>query len=312
MAKEELDICSVCLDHIKDAITILECKHNFHPGCIREWVNMKPECPLCRKITEANERHYPINTNIFKQKDKLENQIVGLTLDLNQIRQRCFRLNNAYKYAMEALDLDTIKSLVIQGVDVNYNSLVPIRSAIVNNRLDVIQFYIDHGISIHYNDLEDAIKHANIKTLDFLLDQKIQYDDENDLTRAFDHIVENYEIIELIISKGNIVFKNCALIVAVEKNKLEIVKLLVENGADAKTQDNAALICAVINGNLKIVKYLVSNGGNPHSDKYRILQNAISFNHWEIVKFLVQSGAKTNNLGEYNKKLKEMRKIHNF
>ena len=46
------------------------------------------------------------------------------------------------------------------------------------------------------------------------------------------------------------------------KNKLdlEVVKYLVENGADIKARDNYVVRWALYSGHLKVVKYLVKNG----------------------------------------------------
>jgi hypothetical protein len=42
--------CAVCLDEIAsgDPSILLQCRHIFHPMCIREWVCHKPCCPVCR------------------------------------------------------------------------------------------------------------------------------------------------------------------------------------------------------------------------------------------------------------------------
>jgi hypothetical protein len=42
--------CSVCLDEftIGDKVMILPCYHNFHEKCIREWLPLHQNCPLCR------------------------------------------------------------------------------------------------------------------------------------------------------------------------------------------------------------------------------------------------------------------------
>ena len=42
--------CSVCLRDMKPFSTVssLPCSHTFHPRCIKQWLSIKPECPLCR------------------------------------------------------------------------------------------------------------------------------------------------------------------------------------------------------------------------------------------------------------------------
>ena len=55
MTSENLDDlllteCSVCLEEfaIGDKVMILPCYHNFHEKCIREWLPIHKNCPLCR------------------------------------------------------------------------------------------------------------------------------------------------------------------------------------------------------------------------------------------------------------------------
>ena len=43
------DICSVCLDNIKDP-TILVCEHVFCGSCIKKWLQIHKSCPCCRRI----------------------------------------------------------------------------------------------------------------------------------------------------------------------------------------------------------------------------------------------------------------------
>lgn len=42
--------CSICLEYYskKEKKVILECGHEFHKGCILEWLDKEKTCPLCR------------------------------------------------------------------------------------------------------------------------------------------------------------------------------------------------------------------------------------------------------------------------
>jgi hypothetical protein len=43
--------CSVCLADAQggDKFVTLDCKHEYHKGCVTQWLNMHNSCPLCRK-----------------------------------------------------------------------------------------------------------------------------------------------------------------------------------------------------------------------------------------------------------------------
>ena len=72
---------------------------------------------------------------------------------------------------------------------------------------------------------------------------------------------------------------------------IEIVKYLVENGADIHAQDNYALRWSARNDNFDIVKYLVENGADIHADNDYALWWSVCSNYLEIVKYLIENGA---------------------
>jgi hypothetical protein len=47
--------CSICLDTFSclSKIKTLECNHSFHSDCIKEWLRIRPTCPLCRKNVDT-------------------------------------------------------------------------------------------------------------------------------------------------------------------------------------------------------------------------------------------------------------------
>ncbi|CAD8121521.1 unnamed protein product [Paramecium sonneborni] len=50
---DELELketCAICLLDLNEqkVIKILKCNHFFHQECIKQWLQLKPECPTCR------------------------------------------------------------------------------------------------------------------------------------------------------------------------------------------------------------------------------------------------------------------------
>ena len=85
--------------------------------------------------------------------------------------------------------------------------------------------------------------------------------------------------------------KNEALTFASQEGHIDIVKYLVENGADIHARNDWALIMASENGHLDIVKYLVNEGADIHVRKDWALRIASEKGHLDIVKYLVNEGA---------------------
>ena len=140
-----------------------------------------------------------------------------------------------------------------------------------------------------------------------------QFEDQFGITiDALEKAVEDDDIdfMEMLIEKGFdldvdiINIDETLLYFATEKNKLAIVKLLLEKGASVnkdlpKTPDRYAgltpLHTACLNGNLEIVKLLVENGANLNAqiDFWRStpIHLAIQKKRLDVIKYLKQKGA---------------------
>jgi len=110
--------------------------------------------------------------------------------------------------------------------------------------------------------------------------------------------------------------KDQSLIEASENGHLEIVKYLLENGADVNQQveiegsgyeyedeeesiaySYTALMDASENGHLEVVKYLIQNGADVNTKDFKgctALAQASDKGHIEIVKLLIKNGADVN------------------
>ena len=84
---------------------------------------------------------------------------------------------------------------------------------------------------------------------------------------------------------------NYAFKLAARDGHLQIVKCLVENGADVCTDNNWALYYASLNEHFDIIKYLVENGADVNGSNGCILRCAVSTGNIEIIKFLIGKGS---------------------
>jgi len=81
------------------------------------------------------------------------------------------------------------------------------------------------------------------------------------------------------------------LVWAAENGYLDIVKFLADKSTGIHTYNNQALVAAAKSGHLHIIKYLVEEGVDIRRNQNEALIYAALYGHLEVVKFLVTKGA---------------------
>jgi ankyrin repeat protein len=143
------------------------------------------------------------------------------------------------------------------------------------------------------------IKHCKNGDLDRVIATYKKFEiDPITIELAFEELSKggHLEVIRFLVEHGADVRANNsdATINAAKNGNLELVKFLVESGADVTAKDNRALYEASRNGYLEIVKFLVENGADVTANDNLTIIAALRDNHFEIVKFLVEHGAKSS------------------
>jgi len=120
--------------------------------------------------------------------------------------------------------------------------------------------------------------------------------------------IGDLELVKLLIEQGADVKanNNYALRYASENGHLEVVKLLIEHGADVKAYDNYAIRHASAKGHLEVVKVLIEHGADVKDNDNYAIKWASDRGHLEVVKLLIEHGANVqialNNCSYSNKK----------
>lgn len=102
--------------------------------------------------------------------------------------------------------------------------------------------------------------------------------------------VIDYQFIELLKSLLDNNNKNRILIAAANNGMIEVVKLLISEGADIHAIDDISLRWAIDSGHLKVVELLINEGANIHANYNEALISAVENGHLEIVKLLIDKG----------------------
>jgi ankyrin repeat protein len=157
--------------------------------------------------------------------------------------------------AVAKKDIEIIKLLIEKGANVNSKNNygdTPFMTAARNGDIETIKILMSKGVSINVKDgkgntiLIEAISRNNEEMVKFLLENGANVNVRDmwmsKRKSAIMLAVENYmpiEIIEMMIAKGaelNIKDDdgNTVLLIAVQRNNIAAVKLLVEKGAEKK------------------------------------------------------------------------------
>lgn len=173
--------------------------------------------------------------------------------------------------------------------------------------LDIVKLLVDYGLNNYigkkfehhfydkiyvydiwnyfYTALEYASENGRLNVMQYLIDNCVNiYDSNHEGSENLNNI--DYLLIRMCLPGGYARLKNY------EDTKLEIIKLLIKNGANIHVNDDEALEW-VSGGFLtyKIVEYLVENGANINANNGKALKNAIEAEKYKIVKYLVNNGA---------------------
>ncbi|BCS82768.1 putative ankyrin repeat protein [Cotonvirus japonicus] len=163
-------------------------------------------------------------------------------------------------------------------------------------------FSLINHCKFNKNVIKFAIKQGNLDVLKYILKLKrkkdilvsnkifscIELQKCLNLSCRFGHL----EVVKFLVERGADIQEcnNCAVQWASRKGHLEVVKLLVEKGADIQECNNCAVQWASRRGHLEVVKFLVDKGANIHAGDNTAIQLA-SQNGLEVVKFSANKGS---------------------
>jgi ankyrin repeat protein len=224
-------------------------------------------------------------------------------------------------------NLNNVKYLLEQGLDINYTNSInesALILAVENNHYDIVEYLFRQGANIpkpqeedyyFYTDiLSSAAINGNIKMIDLIINSGYDLNNDNIYEAVSDAIIYGQiEPLKYFIEKGLDVnysphdYSYTSLLEFAcgywSRGNLEIVTLLVENGADVDGfNDGAPLNAASESGEVEIVRYLLFKGADVNasytyedgSKGTSALIQAIIGGHLDIVKLLVENGADTN------------------
>ena len=223
-------------------------------------------------------------------------------------------------HTAETGHMDTVEALINSGADINAqnNGITPLMLASYNGNLDVVKKLLQKNANINIKDnngrtaLHWAFENLHYETVKLLLNHKA--DTGTVGTGKFGQLISatilgdlakikslleqetDNKLVNEIPEETNL----CPLMIAALMGHVEIVKFLLEMGADpnrTNAQKNTPLMFAAKRGNAAIVKNLIEKGADvnaQNTDCKSSLMHAAIAGHLEATNILLKNGANPN------------------
>jgi len=218
---------------------------------------------------------------------------------------------SAMTYAIRATHLETMQYLMKHNLivknHINYR-VEGLLDACQNNQIYLVQHLIEHGANINVTDdtgksgLMYACKNCNMELVKYLIDHGADINCvDDDMMTTLHFLIENLTMITGQQNESEEDWNENEKV----KEIFEIIKYLIENGADVDTVNDygqTILMFACKSNHLKMVQYLVEKGiqinaTDNNNDTALIL--SCKYNNYVIAKYLVEKGAQINIITSY-------------
>ena len=287
------------IHHIPHPLTNIQCK--FCKKSQSSYENLKIHVDLVHNDKKGFNCEF-----CFKKYSTCDHS--GLELYVDVKNPKIKELNQSLHRALKLGNLTNVKILISIGAQISAkdkNKLSPLRKAVDNGHLKIVEYHIDHGANIN-DDEDDDYNESEFPTIgpyqceicQVITDTKVEFLAH---IKAKHHGKVDEDVLYVLESdvrkeKG---LNNVSLIhTAVRGGHLEIVMCLVNHGAQVEAKDNVGwtpLHHAADFGFHNIAQYLIENGAQIDAKETNRRQTplhlAAGAGDLDLVTLLVEKGA---------------------
>ena len=211
----------------------------------------------------TNDKSFNKTKKIFFRLKEIEQEFVkGEFKNFDYFLKNIYNINHV-DYALEWSAyhgrLDLVKKAMDKGGDPNYSNSAPIQMASRNGHYDIVKYLMEKGSSksiLNINILIEAIEENHSEIVNYLLgDNNYGIIIEENHEQIVNYLVDNnnHGIILCDVNTDH----GYALRTAINLGRIEIVKKLINSGADINIMDGWCITMAVKQANVDIIKQLL-------------------------------------------------------
>jgi ankyrin repeat protein len=204
-------------------------------------------------------------------------------------------LNEGIVEAASCSNLEMVKFLKEKGANLQEVGNRALNSAIYEENLEIMQFFINNGVDINYGNGEYLrntlqFQHIKIETIRFLLDAGVSVQNCGIFLTIAAKNGRN-DIVSLVLQYFNQYPPEIMLIVNTALGYTEKVEKSIKNDVDIHINNEEALKLACSKGNIEIIKLFLDNGADIHVNEDEPISIAATNGHTEAVKLVLKAGA---------------------
>ncbi|AEQ33353.1 ankyrin repeat protein [Megavirus chiliensis] len=250
-------------------------------------------------VTKNYKIRYHISSleQIFEGRNDYKN-VVCVTIPKNDNLYKKNSNHYSYIYQVNIIDVkriyeldnyEDVKSLVEMGVNINK----AVSNIIISNNINTLKYLLEKGANI--NLIESCVaKFGNLELFQLLLENKC------DLGKFLPVAAEygQFELVKFLVENGVYIdyidyiacaFSKCTpLVEASSSGHTEIVRYLIDNGAEYKKSHG--ILLAAKYGHHDVVKLFIEKGADLNEYGFKCIEEVVKKNNIEILKLLINCG----------------------
>jgi ankyrin repeat protein len=205
---------------------------------------------------------------------------------------------NALTFAVKNHRLEVIQFLVEAGVDYRRNDDFIFRRACkCMCPIEILKYLFDKGVNIHASEdeaLRSAVSNNRVQHVKYLVSVGANLRAHNDASWTIAVFNNSRGIIKYMVEECGFdvnALDNYAVIVASGADNYQMVKYLVDHGADCRVDNDKPFRLACLASRMQTILYLLSQGADVSAADNEALKNAVDSKNVQLTKFLVARGA---------------------